>query len=200
MPPKFGGTLNYVDNTGRKALVENWQKAREQLAKIHNIEESVNLKTEHVDPAKLSKLRAQGSKLSGGLEKVADAHETMGDVVKSVAKGDKLRAGDTAVGNAVVKALRGAAGAVTGAGAGAAAGSTFGPVGAAAGGLAGLVTPLAARKIMSSGVAKPRVPLSTQAANIDPRTAAAVAAAAAGRTSSPLPPPMQPAKDRLTLE
>jgi hypothetical protein len=199
MPPKHGGDLKFVDNTRRKALIDNWEKARTLRAKIHNIEESTNLKTEHVDPAKLSKLRAQGMKLTGGLEKIADAHETMGDVVKSVATGDKLRAGDTAVGNAVVKALRGTAGAITGAGAGAAAGSTFGPAGAAVGGLAGLVTPLAARKIMSAGVAKPSVSLSKQVGAMDKKKAAALAAASASRTNSPLPPPMAP-KDRLTLE
>lgn len=196
MPTKEGGLLKEKSNAARKTLIDDWKAARQTLAKVHNIEESTNLQTGHVDPAKLKKLRDAGAPLSGNLSKIVDAHEAMGDVVKSVEKGNKsaLRASDSSIGQAVLKAGHGMSAAALGAGAG---GAVGGPMGALAGGGAGLVIPLAARKVMASKLyqqymGQPSPTVLQQLKQIDPalaaKAAAATAAATLGRNNTNLPP------------
>jgi hypothetical protein len=196
MPTKEGGLLKEKSNAARKTLIDDWKDARQTLAKVHNIEESTNLQTGHVDPAKLKKLRDAGAPLSGNLSKIVDAHEAMGDVVKSVEKGNKsaLRASDSSIGQAVLKAGHGMSAAALGAGAG---GAVGGPMGALAGGGAGLVIPLAARKVMASKLyqqymGQPSPTVLQQLKQIDPalaaKAAAATAAATLGRNNTNLPP------------
>jgi len=196
MPTKEGGLLKEKSNAARKTLIDDWKAARQTLAKVHNIEESTNLQTGHVDPAKLKKLRDAGAPLSGNLSKIVDAHEAMGDVVKSVEKGNKsaLRASDSSIGQAVLKAGHSMAAAALGAGAG---GAVGGPMGALAGGGAGLVIPLAARKVMASKLYQqymgaPSPTVLQQLKQIDPalaaKAAAATAAATLGRNNTNLPP------------
>ena len=195
MPMKDGGLLQEQNNAARKALIDGWKDARQTLAKVHNIEESTNLQTGHVDPAKLKKLRDAGAPLSGNLSKIVDAHEAMGDVVKSVEKGNKsaLRAGDSSVGQAVLKAGHSMSAAALGAGAG---GAVAGPPGALAGGAMGLAIPLAARKVMASKLyqslmSQPSPTVMQQLKAIDPalaaKAAAAIAAANLGQNRDQLP-------------
>lgn len=197
MPPKSGGTLRGVDNSGRAKLIENWKAARQKLAKIHDIEDATNLETGRVDPARLAKIVDNGGTLTGNLADIVQAHKAMPHVVKDMEKGSQasLRAGDSAVGGALVKAAH----TLSGVGAGAAAGSAFGPVGAGVGAGAGLAVPLATRKLMSSGLYQkymthPSPALLDQIRAIDPKTAVALAAASASRTNSALPAPMEAQK------
>ena len=195
--PKSGGVMSHADNAGRARLIADWQQARQKLAKIHDVEDSANLETGHVDPAKLKRIEDNGGKLTGRLADIVQAHKAMPHVVKSIEKGSQasLRAGDNAVGGAVVKAAH----TLTGAGLGASAGGAFGPVGAAAGAGIGLATPLITRKLMASGLyqkymAHPSPAILDQIRAIDPKTAAALTAASASRTTTPLPAPMEAPK------
>jgi hypothetical protein len=198
MPMKDGGLLAEKSNAARQKLIDDWRAAREILAKVHNIEESTNLQTGHLDPAKLKKLRDNGAPLSGNLSKIVDAHEAMGDVVKNVERGNKtaIRAGDSSVGQAVMKAGHGVSAAALGAGVGGAVGAT---PGAAIGGAAGIAIPLAVRKAMATKLYQkvmvdPSPTNLQQLKKLDPALAAKAAAALASANVAPnrneLPPRM----------
>ncbi len=171
MPPKFGGTLQGQDVTGRQKLIDDWRKARETLAKIHNIEESTNLKTEHVDPAKLKKSGESGGRLTGELADIVHAHETMGHVVRGTegkTANTGVRAGDYGTAEALIHATT----SVTG-------------------------VPLALRKTMASDLyqkhmAHPTVTSLQQLKELDPKLAAKAVAALAAAKATPnrnaLPP------------
>ena len=60
-----------------------FRAAREQHAKLYQIEEATNLMTGVVDPQKLRTIRERGDKLSGRLEKIAKAAAAMPEVMKT---------------------------------------------------------------------------------------------------------------------
>ena len=193
--PTKQGVLTKVDNAKRQKLIDDWRKARVTLAKVDNIEEAANLETGQIDPSKVSRIAKEGGKLTGGLEKIRQAHDATKDLESS-----HLRASDSAVGTAVAKAVRGVGGVLASGSAGAGAGAAVGgPVGAAIGGAGGVVLPFATRKLMAGLLNKymssPSPSLLEQIRQIDPKTAAKLTAASAAPTNTPLPP-----KDRLKLE
>lgn len=174
-------TLKRVDNTARQKLIDNWRSARQALAKLNDVEEVVNTKTSNIDSAELSRMRKAGTKLSGGLEKIADAYDTMENISSS-----GIHASDVSRGRAAWQAAKSVLG---GAGAGFAAG---GPVGAAAGAVGGLIMPAAVRNAMVSKLyqqlaTNPSPSLLARLQQIDPKAAAAWTAAQAGRQNSQLP-------------
>ena len=107
MPPKFGGVLNEQSNAGRQQLIDNWRAAREQRAKIHNVEDAANLQTGHVDPAVLKSMKDSGVRLTGPLADIVQAHEAMGHVVRGIegsTMNTGLRASDQSVGSSLLHA------------------------------------------------------------------------------------------------
>lgn len=189
--PTKQGVLTKVDNAKRQKLIDDWRKARVMLAKIDNIEEAANLDTGQVNPAIVSRIAKEGGKLTGGLEKIRQAYDSTKDLDSS-----HLRASDSAVGNAVAKAVRGVGGVLASGSAGAGAGAAVGgPVGAAIGGAGGVVLPFATRKLMAGLLNKymssPSPSLLEQIRQIDPKTAAKLTAAQAGQTNTKLPEPQK---------
>ena len=160
---------------GTSDLIAKYREARTQLAKIHNIRETTNLETGHLDPAKLKRLADNGTPLSGELADIVQAHKAMGHVVRGIEGGSAntgLRASDSTVGKAV---------------------------GLAHAGAEYLGIPLAARKVMASDwynkyMSNPTVSSLAQLKKLDPALAAkAVAAMNSARVqpnNDTLPPRM----------
>jgi hypothetical protein len=63
--------------------VQDFRKAREQIAKTYDVEAATNLVSGVVDPQKLRKIVERGGTLSGGLREVADAAAAMPSVMRS---------------------------------------------------------------------------------------------------------------------
>jgi len=147
-----------------------YREARTVLAKIHDIEDSTNFQTGHLDPAKLAR-NAEGDALTGPLADIVQGHKAMGHVVRGVegrTANTGLRAGDASVGHALLHA----AGEAT-------------------------VVPLAIRHLMARDLyakfmSDPSVTTLQQLKAIDPKlamkAAAAVAGASVGSQNSDLPP------------
>ncbi len=164
-----GGLLehNAADGTD---LLAKYREARVMLAKARDVREAANLQTGHIDPAKLAN---KADKLTGGLADIVQAHQAMGNVVKSIegkSSPTGLRAGDAVVGAEIFHALTKPTG-----------------------------IPLATRKIMASDLyrkymANPTVSSLDQLKKLDPALAAkavaALSAAQLGNNNSPLPPPI----------
>ena len=93
-------------------LVDEWRKARQDLAKVYDVEGVANLRTGDVNPLKIAKLQEHGAPLTGNLKTIADAVEAMPEVFREPSyKAEKLpiHAGDVAL-----AALAGGASVVSG--------------------------------------------------------------------------------------
>ena len=177
-PTQMLGPAQKNPNAG---LVDAYRAARTAHAKLYNIEDATNLVTGRMDPALLARIEDATGPFTGEIAKITHAHRAMGHVVKNIEAGTQggLRAGDMAVGHAAGGVL------------GAAAGLAFG-MGTAAAALPAtvlaLVTPVTARKLMSSGLVNkwmstPSPKILEQIKQIDPKVAAYLAAQSADKTN-----------------
>ena len=92
---------DHLAKTGNKAYLDDFTKARTQLAKLHTIEESVNTETGRVNPQKVRREYDAGVPLSGGLEKIAKAAKSMPEVMQpyeNLSKKDALHLSDVSTG------------------------------------------------------------------------------------------------------
>ena len=64
----------HAQNTGHPDLLNEYRNARVELAKIYNVEESLNVSTGDVSAAKISKL-LKGTNYNGNLQLVRDMHD-----------------------------------------------------------------------------------------------------------------------------
>ena len=164
-----GGLLEHRVADGTDLLTK-YRDARVMLAKARDVREAANLQTGHIDPSKLAE---KADKLTGGLADIVQAHQAMGNVVKSIegkSSPTGLRAGDAVVGAEIFHALTKPTG-----------------------------IPLATRKIMASDLyrkymANPERSSLQQLKELDPALAAKAVAALAAANAAPnrneLPQPM----------
>lgn len=63
---------SHAQSVGRPELVAALRKARQQIAKIHDVEKALNVGTGSVDASVLGRMADQGKPLSGGLKTIGD--------------------------------------------------------------------------------------------------------------------------------
>jgi hypothetical protein len=71
---------------GKTDLVTRFKKARQELAKIHNVEDALVGNTGDVSPKKLSKMQERGAPLSGKLKTIADVHDEFNESMRTAKK------------------------------------------------------------------------------------------------------------------
>ena len=75
---------DHLDAQGQGQLLRDFKKAREQHAKLYDVEEATNLTTGEVDPQVLRRKMEKGDPLSGELLKIARAADAMPETVRGV--------------------------------------------------------------------------------------------------------------------
>lgn len=75
---------DHLDSQGQGQLLRDFKKAREQHAKIYDVEEATNLTTGEVDPQVLRRKMEKGDPLSGKLLTIARAADAMPETVRGV--------------------------------------------------------------------------------------------------------------------
>ena len=122
---------------GRADLLPALREARQQIAKIHDVERAVNVGTGDVEAAVLGRMRDRGAPLSGGLKTIADFQQAFPSVMREA---PKVPSPETSHLNAVASALLGGGGMMA-----------AGPAGLTAAAIPFVARPAARSLVMNAG-------------------------------------------------
>lgn len=81
-----GQLERHAESLGKPDLVQRFKEARQALAKINTVEDSLNRATGDISAPKLSSLRKKGVPLSGHLKDIADIHDAFPSEMREASK------------------------------------------------------------------------------------------------------------------